>query len=126
MRKHLHSFAFLFVLLVLTAFPLQAQTPNQIPKFDSAGNPVDSTIAQEGNIIRIGTTSTLGRLHIAGPADADVFSGMGVSLRADRLSNSAMEALRTASAPVLFNVRPAAEASGPNPSLRFATLGVCI
>lgn len=123
MRKQLNSFAFLFVLLVLTAFPLQAQTTNQIAKFNSAGEPVDSTITEIGNLIRIGTTSTSGRLHIAGAADADVFAGMGFSLSDGPAFNFGYGGITYGVGAGFFNVRPAADAKGPNPSLRFATLG---
>jgi len=127
MRKHLNGFAFLSVLLVLTAFHLQAQTTDQIPKFTSTpGVLTDSIIAEDPTTryVSIGTPTIASQLHIVGTATGDVFSGMGVNLASGPAFTFGYAGFSFGRSSGFFNVRPDASALGPNPSLRFATANV--
>ncbi|MBM4255390.1 MAG: hypothetical protein FJ147_05775 [Deltaproteobacteria bacterium] len=71
-----------------------------------------------------GTNSPQGNLHIAGPATADLFSGIGPDLVNGPAFNFGYSGSSFGQSSGFFNVRPDALAVAPNPSLRFATANV--
>jgi hypothetical protein len=98
-------------------------TPNQVTKwFDTSGTLVDSAINEVGGAVRIGTIAAQGQLQIAGAANQDVFSGMGPNIVSGPAFNFGYGGLSFGVGAGFFNVRPAAGATGVNPSLRFMTI----
>jgi hypothetical protein len=130
---HSKRFALLTVLFVLTTFSAEAQTvTNQIPKWtDTSGTLGASVVAEipsanpstSPTIIRIGTTTASGGLHIAGAATGDVFAGMGVDIATGPSFNFGYGGNSFGRSTGFFNVRADTSATAPNPSLRFATAG---
>jgi hypothetical protein len=71
--------------------------------------------------VGIGTDAPQGNLHIAGSAGADLFNGIGPDLTIGPAFNFGYSGFSFGRSSGFFNVRPDASATGPNPSLRFAT-----
>jgi hypothetical protein len=131
MYKHCTRFALFSVLVVLTTFA-EAQTVNQIPKWtDTSGTLGASVVAEipsanpstSPTVIRIGTTTAAGGLHIAGAATGDVFAGMGVDPATGPSFNFGYGGNSFGRSTGFFNVRSDTSATAPNPSLRFAIGG---
>lgn len=104
---------------------------------DSGGTPKLPFRIQPGapeNSIYIGTTAVgfgtatpIGNgtsIHIAGPATADVFSGVGPNPNSGPALNFGYSGSSLGQSSGFFNIRPDASAVAPNPSLRFATQNV--
>jgi hypothetical protein len=100
-------------------------TPNQVTKWiDSAGTLGNSSINDVGGSVKIGTLASQGQLQIAGAAGQDVFAGMGPDLVNGPAFNYGYAGQSFGVGAGFFNVRPAAGATGVNPSLRFMTINV--
>jgi hypothetical protein len=97
-------------------------TSNQVTKWlGTDGTLGDSAISETGGAVRIGTIAAQGQLQIAGAANQDIFSGMGPNLSGPAF-NFGYGGLSFGVGAGFFNVRPAAAAVAPNPSLRFMTI----
>ncbi|MEO8436463.1 MAG: hypothetical protein ABI596_16315 [Pyrinomonadaceae bacterium] len=96
-------------------------TLNKIAKWtDNAGTLGDAAITETGGTVVVGNLTQPGTLQIFGPANSDVFAGMGPDL----LQGPAFTygyAGSIGRSVGFFNVRPDAAATAPNPSLRFLT-----
>ena len=88
------------------------------------GAPTSSIDIAASGRVGIGTATPGGNLHIAGPATADVFNGIGVDLIAGPAFNFGYSGASFGRSSGFFNVRPDASAAAPNPSLRFMTVNV--
>jgi environmental stress-induced protein Ves len=98
-------------------------TTNQVTKWlDAVGTLGDSAISESGGAVKIGTNAAQGQLQIAGAANQDIFSGMGPNIVAGPAFNYGYAGLTFGVGAGFFNVRPAAGATGVNPSLRFMTI----
>jgi hypothetical protein len=99
-------------------------TTNQITKWvDTIGTLGDSAISEAGGAVKIGTVAAQGQLQIAGAANQDIFSGMGPNLTGPAF-NFGYGGQTFGIGAGFFNARPAAAATGVNPSLRFMTVNL--
>jgi hypothetical protein len=97
-------------------------TVNTIPKWvDTSGALADSAVSESGGLLKVGSTTQTGRLHLVGAATSDVFSGIGVDPSTGPSFNFGYGGFSFGRSTGFFNVRPDSLAEGPNPSLRFAT-----
>jgi hypothetical protein len=97
-------------------------TQDQIAKWtDNAGTLGDSGLSVVNGLLSFGTSSLSGRLHLVGPATGDIFAGMGVDLGTGPAFNYGYAGFTNGRSAGFFNVRADAQATAPNPSLRFAT-----
>ena len=101
-----------------------AGTTNQMTKWINgpAGTVGDSAVAEVGGKVGIGTTTPGGNLHVFGPANQDVFAGMGPDIINGPGFNYGYAGNSFGVGAGFFNIRPAAGATGVNPSLRFMTV----
>ncbi|MGE0825489.1 MAG: hypothetical protein AB7G75_31170 [Candidatus Binatia bacterium] len=86
--------------------------------------PSDSLFINFNGRVGLGTQTPQGNLHISGQATADLFSGIGPNLIAGPAFNFGYSGSSFGRGSGFFNVRPDASATGPNPSLRFATQNI--
>jgi hypothetical protein len=98
-------------------------TMNQMAKWiDGAGTLGDSAITEVAGKVGIGTNNPGGQLHIFGASNLDVFAGMGPDVISGPGFNYGYAGNSFGVGAGFFNVRPAAGATGVNPSLRFMTV----
>jgi hypothetical protein len=97
-------------------------TTNAIPKWtDTAGSLGDSTIAEVGGRLGIGTLAPGALLHVFGSATSDAFAGLGPNVTTGPAMNYGYSGNSFGRGSGFFNVRPDGAAVAPNPSLRFMT-----
>ncbi|MGE4094887.1 MAG: hypothetical protein AB7G75_29070, partial [Candidatus Binatia bacterium] len=104
-----------------TQFFIHDQTGGVFPFAISAGAPQDSLFVNFNGRVGLGTQTPQGNLHISGVATADIFNGIGPNLNIGPAFNFGYSGFSFGRSSGFFNVRPDASATGPNPSLRFAT-----
>ncbi len=105
-------------------FSVEDVTGNKTPYTILAGAQNDTLFVSTGTKVGIGTATPSGRLHLYGPADSDVFAGMGVDLNAGPAFNFGYAGGSYGRSAGFFNIRPDASATAPNPSLRLSTANV--
>ncbi|MBM4256865.1 MAG: hypothetical protein FJ147_13335 [Deltaproteobacteria bacterium] len=110
-------------------FFIQDFTRNLFPFTVATSAPTNSFFIGSTGTVGFGTNTPIGNaaaglggIHIAGPATADVFSGIGPNPNAGPAFNFGYSGSSFGRGSGFFNVRPDASAVAPNPSLRFATV----
>ena len=104
--------------------PLVAGTGTQdrLAKWtDNAGTLGNTQVSESNGSVVVGNAGQVGNIQIFGPADQDVFAGMGPDVNAGPAFNYGYAGNSFGRSAGFFNVRPDASAVAPNPSLRFAT-----
>jgi hypothetical protein len=75
-------------MIVLNPWYVEAQTQNQVAKFDASGNPVDSAITETSGNVGIGTTTPLANLNISFDSGGTVVNSLRLQEIGGGLSGS--------------------------------------
>jgi hypothetical protein len=104
-------------------FTLFDMSNNRFP-FAVERNTPNNALYVAAEAVGFGTADPIGNgtsIHIFGPSTADVFSGIGPDPNNGPAFNFGYSGVSFGRSSGFFNVRPDASATGPNPSIRFAT-----
>jgi hypothetical protein len=101
-------------------------TTDHLVKFDNSPAPVptDSVVVEVNGKVGIGTSDPKSNIHVFGVAAGDQFIGFGPDPSAGPAFNVGYSGASFGRSTGFFNIRQDAQATPPNPSLRFATADV--